>query len=133
MPLESQLAHRNVRNANLPYRSNTSPTGTDPCLITGSKDLMTSIIGYAERRPGFADNVETTPTTFANLQRLFCWDRFDGTFLEMACNINASSQSEVYKRVLGTDNSFSLIYTDTGSNTPFDFVVSNNKIGRAHV
>jgi len=128
MPLETQLAHRNVRNTNLPYKSNVSPTETDPCFITGSKDVLTSINGYAERRLGFADNVETTPTVFNNLQRIFAWDRFDGTFIEMACDINASANAVVYKRVIGVDNSFVSIYTDTGGNTPFDFVISNNQV-----
>jgi len=91
----------------------------------GSADILTSITGYAERRPGFSDSVEVTPTTFNNLQRLFTWDRTDGTFIEMACDINVAGVATVWKRVIGTDNSFILIYTDASS-TPFDFVVSNN-------
>ncbi len=128
MPLESQLAHRNISNTNLPYKSNVSPTETDPCYIPGSFNVLTSITGFAERRPGFADTVESVETLFNNLQRLFTWDRFDGTFIEMAVDINASNQATVYKRVVGTDLSFILIYTDTGSATPFDFVVSNNAV-----
>jgi len=97
------------------------------CL--GSQDLMTGMNGYCERRPGFANAVESVPTPFNNLQRLFTWDRFDGTFIEMACDINASNQAVVYKRVIGIDNSFVAILTDTTNNAmAFDFVVSNNTV-----
>jgi hypothetical protein len=127
MPQESQIAHRNVRNTNLPYKSNVSPIETDPCYVSGSQDLLTSIVGTAERRPGFADSVETTPTVFNNLQRLFTWDRFDGTFIEMACDVNASGQAVVYERIVGSDDSFVAIFTDTVPDV-FDFVVSNNTV-----
>jgi hypothetical protein len=125
MPQESQLAHRVLSDTNLPYQTNISPSNTDPHYISGSHDLMTSVNGYAERRPGFADAVEPTPTVFNNLQRLFTWDRFDGTFIEMACDINASGFAQVFKRIVGTDASFVSLYTDTTA-VPFDFVVSNN-------
>lgn len=104
-----------------------SPASTDPHYVSGSTDILTSINGYAERRPGFATNVETTPTVFNNLQRLFAWDRFDGTFIEMACDINASGQSQVFKRVVGVDASFVSIYVDS-TGIPHDFVVSNNTV-----
>lgn len=128
MPNPSQLAHRVTRSTALPYKSNLSPVSTEACFVTGSQDLLTSIAGYCERRPGFASNLETTPTTFNNLQRLFSWNRFDGTFIEMACDVNSSNQAVVYKRVIGTDSSFVSVYTDTGSATPFDFCVSNNQV-----
>lgn len=127
MPMEGQLAHRNVASSALPYRTNQSPTATDPCFVTGSQDLLTSVAGYCQRRPGFSDNVEAVATTFNNLQRLFTWDRFDGTFIEMACQINASGFAQVYKRLVGTDNSFVSLFTDTVA-TVFDFVVSNNTV-----
>lgn len=127
MPQESQIAHRVISNTALPYISNVSPSNTDPHYVSGSADILTSINGYAERRPGFATNVETTPTVFNNLQRLFTWDRFDGTFIKMACDINASGFAQVFKLVVGIDNSFVSIFTDT-SNVPFDFVVSNNTL-----
>lgn len=129
MPQESQLAHRVLTNLALPYQTNTSPTGTDPHFIAGSFDILTSINGYAERRPGFSTNVEPTPTTFNNLQRLFPWDRFDGNFYIMACDINAAGFAVVYKFQVGVDSSFSAIYTEpTATNTPYDFVVSNNTV-----
>lgn len=96
---------------------------------------MTSINGYAERRPGFALSAEVTPTAFNNLQRMFLWDRFDGTFIEMACDVNSLNQAQVYKRVIGSDDSFVSIFTDTGSSNVFDFAVSNNQVyfSNAHV
>lgn len=128
MPQESQLAHRNLRTTNLPYITNVSPIDTEAKYISGSKDLLTSINGYAERRPGFADAVETTPTAFNSLQRLFTWDRTDGTFIVMASDVSAGNRSVVYKMVLGADASFVSIWADPNSNTPYDFVVSNNTV-----
>lgn len=122
------MSHRNVRNAALPYISNLSPTTTDPCFIPGSQNVLTSVNTYAERRPGFSSAVEPTPTVFNNLQRTFTWDRTDGTFYVMFCDINASNQAQVYKMQVGVDTSAVSIYTDTGSGTPFDFVVSNNTL-----
>lgn len=125
MAPESQLAHRNVKHANLPYVSFISPTATDPCFIPGSQDVMTSIAGYSERRPGFSD---TDATGFTNLKRVFTWDRNDGSFYKMYCDLNASNQAVVYKQSVLTDVSPVSIYTDTASSTPFDFVVSNNTV-----
>ena len=127
MPLETQLAHRVITNLALPYITNISPASTEPHFTTGSTNILTSINGYAERRPGFATSVETVPTVFNNLQRLFTWDRFDDTFFVMACDVNASGFSQVFKMQVGTDPSFLSIFTDT-SGTPFDFVVSNNTL-----
>ena len=127
MAQETQLAHRVLSNLALPYITNISPASTEPHYTSGSTDILTSINGYAERRPGFANTIETAPTTFNNLQRLFTWDRFDGTFFVMACDVNASGFAQVFKMQVGTDNSFSSIFTDTAG-TPFDFVVSNNTL-----
>lgn len=120
--------HRTIGNLALPYKSYVHPQSTESMFVTGSQNLMTSPKGYAERRFGFSDTVESTPTTFNNLQRLFSWNRFDGTFIEMACDINASNDAVVYKRVVGQDASFISIFTDTGSSSPFDFLVSNNQV-----
>jgi hypothetical protein len=122
MPQESQLAHR-VLGTNLPYISNVSPANTDPHYVSGSSDILTSINGYAERRPGFATQIGAS-TTFHNLQRLFTWDRFDGTFWDIACDINASGFAQVYFMASG-GSSFTSLFTDTTA-IPFDFVVSNN-------
>jgi len=126
MPQETQLAHRNIRDTNLAYISNQSPTVTEPCYVSGSSDILTGINGYAQRRPGFSDAVERTPTVFNNLVREFTWDDFSGNFYVMACNVNIASNSEVYKMQIGVDSSFVKLYTDTSGPNPFDFVVSNN-------
>lgn len=128
MAQESQLANRVVTSTALPYRSNISPIESDPCYIVGSTNVLTNISGFCSRRPGFSDTVETgTPTVFNNLQRQFTWNRFDGTFITMACDI-IGYQSLVYKMVSGQDNNYVLIFTDSGSDAPFDFAVSNNTV-----
>src|SRR5271169_4465726 len=124
MPQESQLAHRVLSNTALPYISNVSPSNTDPHYVKGSADILTSINGYAERRPGFATTLEATPTAFHNLQRLFTWDDFQGNFWVMACDINASGFAQIYYLQSGVSASFVSLYTDTSA-TPFDFVTSN--------
>jgi hypothetical protein len=126
MPQESQLAHRVLTNLAMPYITNSSPSSTDAHFVFGSADILTSIAGFAERRPGFADAVEPTPTVFNDLQRIFPWERFDGTFYIMASNFNFSGFAEVYQMKVG-DPSFTLLYTDNRSE-PFDFVVSNNTV-----
>lgn len=111
----------------MPYRTFVSPTdSTDPFYCSGSQNLLTSIAGYAERRPGFSDTLETTPSSFTNVQRLFAWNRWDGTFIWMLCDVTAST-SVVYKLVVGTDSSFGAVYTDSGSTTAFDFVASDDQ------
>lgn len=126
MPQNSQYAHRNLRNLNLPYVTNVSPIDTDAKFVSGSKDLLTSINGYCERRPGFATAVEGTPTVFNNLQRLFTWDRTDGTFWIMACDLTLGGVTQVFYMQAG-GTSFTSLYTDTTS-LVFDFVVSNNTV-----
>jgi len=133
MPAQSQLAHRVFREPAFPYISNNSPVSTDTYFATGSTDILTSIAGYAQRRPGFADTVETNPTTFANLQRLFTWDHYnpDGTstFFVMACDITNTGQAAVFKMEVGVDLSFIQIFIEAGpTSTPYDFVVSNNTV-----
>lgn len=133
MPPESQLAHRNIRDTNIPYISNQSPTVTESCYLKGSTDILTNINGYAQRRPGFSDAVEPTPTVFNNLQRVFPWDDFNGAFYVMFNDINTSGFSQVFKMQLGVDASAVSIFTDTSA-APFDFVVSNSIVyfGNTH-
>lgn len=127
MPLESQLAHRVFRSANLPYVSNASPASTDPIFIPGSKDILCTTLGYATRRPGFADYVETTPTTFTNLQNQQCFEFTGGVFVEFANEITSNS-SVVYKRQIGTDASYVSVFTDAASTNEFQFTASNNTV-----
>lgn len=128
MPVESQLAHRNIPFPALPYKSYVSPTDSEPFFCPGSADILTSVKGYFERRPGFATSLEGTPTTFNSVKRIFTWNRWDGTFIYMVSNVNGSNQAEVWKMINGTDAAFVKIFTDTGSATPHDYVVSNNQV-----
>lgn len=87
---------------------------------------MTSINGYCERRPGFANYIEPTPTTFIDLQRIFAWDDLNGNFYVMFSDVDTvHSLSKVYKFTVGVDTSAVLIYTDNTSSVPYDYVVSN--------
>lgn len=128
MPQASQTEHRVVRNTALPYISNSSITSTDPQFMEGSKNIMTSLRGWAENRPGFSLNFD--PTLFINLQRNFIWRRWTGSspngglFIWMACDIVAGI-AKVYKKIIGVDTAPILLFTSTSAE-PFDFVVSSN-------
>lgn len=129
IPAESALAHRVFRDPAFPYITNNSPVSTETFFDSGSVDILTSIAGIAQRRPGFADYVETTPTFFVNLKRIYTWDRFDGNFYIMFCDLLVSGVANVYKLQVGVDASAVLIYTDPNpTNTPYDFVSSNNTL-----
>jgi hypothetical protein len=124
MPNEADiLQYRHFRTTNLSFVSATAPTSTDPNYIAGL-NMMSSYKGYVERRPGFDVGLEPTPTTFADsVQRTFSWRRWSSTFYIMLCTVG--TVAKVYKLAIGTDTSFSLIWTSTSAE-PFDFVTSNN-------
>src|SRR5216683_5288150 len=103
MPLNENLVNRVITETNLPYISNQNVTFTEARFITGSSDILTSIAGQCERRPGFSDALEPIPTTFNNLQRVFTWDDFNNNFYTMICDTNASNQAVVYKFQNGVD------------------------------
>jgi hypothetical protein len=120
--LQSQLHHKYVDSTNLKYQSYNSPTSTE-ILWGGGQNVLTSMIGYAEKRPGFIP-LEPAPTTFSGtLKRIFGWRRWGGNFYVMLCEVE--NTAKVYKLASGVDASFSLIWTSASSET-FDFVVSNN-------
>lgn len=126
--LKKSRAYRTFVNTAVPYRSFINPltSGTaDTLLVPGSQNVLTSPKGYAERRYGFANALESTPTVFNNLQRIFSWNTFSGQFIQMACDINSSGFAQVYKMVQGVDASFVSLFTDTTANV-FDFSTSNN-------
>ena len=118
------LQYRHFRKTAFPYVTATSPTSTDPNYTGDCLNLMTSYKGYTELRPGFDVGLEKFPTTFVDpIKRIFCWRRWDGPFYIMIST--AGTVGEVWKLQVGTDNSFSLLFSSAGSE-PFDFVVSNN-------
>jgi hypothetical protein len=127
LPQNPQYAHRNLRNLNLPYVTNVSPIDTEAKFVSGSTDLLTSINGFCERRPGFATVVGSN--TFNDIQRVFTWDRTDGTFYIVVCDMTSVSVPQVWSLQSGIANAFTLLYSDTtGFGLPFDFVVSNNTL-----
>ncbi|KKL23599.1 hypothetical protein LCGC14_2423780, partial [marine sediment metagenome] len=125
MPLASQLAHHTISNTALPYDVSGNPTNVEPVYV-GGQNILTSYKEFAERRPGF-DAFESAVTTFTgDIRRLFVWQRWGADFYAMLNEVTAT-QSIVYKFQIGTDTSFSSIFTSS-SNEPFDFVVSNNHV-----
>lgn len=132
MPTPSQQIHKTVADTALPYVTNSSVISTDPQYI-GGLNVMTSLRQWAERRPGFSQSVEPTPTAFSSLQRQFVWRRWTtpgttkaGKFFWMGCDISGGV-AKVYKMEIGTDASAVLLFTST-SGEPFDFVNSNNTV-----
>jgi hypothetical protein len=78
-----------------------------------------------ERRPGFSDNLETTPTAFTALAREFKWSKFDGTSFYSMVNDISGGVSKVYKLKIGTDTSYVLLFSSSTS-AAFDFETSSN-------
>src|ERR1035441_8418850 len=127
----NQLSYLGIDKPTLGYRTNTSPVDESPHWVSGSANTMSTITGEMEKRPGFANAVETALTEIPGIvRRLFCWRRFSGSFFVMASveTIIPGSLSQVWKYEVGIDQSFSIIYADTTSTTsqPFDFITSNN-------
>lgn len=128
MPATSQLEHRYVANTALAFRTLDSPTSVDPRFADGS-NILTSLKGYAERRPGFGSVSIPAPVAgfSGTIKRIFWWRLWGGNFIGMVSTVDASN-AYVYKYISGTDTNASLLYTQTGSTEPFDFVVSNNTL-----
>lgn len=129
MPTASRTQHRVVTDTGLPYITNSSVISTTPQFVEGSKNILTSLREWSERRPGFSKTLEKIASSFVNLQRVIIWRRWvgsspnGGAFIAMFCDIGTFAQ--VLKCQLGVDNSAISIWTSTSSE-PFDFVVSNN-------
>ena len=127
----NQLSYLGIDKPTLGYRTNTSPVDESPHWVSGSANTMSTITGEMEKRPGFANAVETALTEIPGIvRRLFCWRRFSGSFFVMASveTTIPGSLSQVWKYEVGVDQSFSIIYADTTSTVsqPFDFITSNN-------
>lgn len=119
------LNHHYFKNPCVPYISNISVTDTRPHFVAGS-NVLTSIKGQLEKRPGHVA-FETSPTTFAHpVQRTFGWRLWGGAFFVMV-NTVGGGQSVVWKYKIGTDTSFVSIFTSSSA-APFDFVVGNNVV-----
>lgn len=114
-----------ITDLRIPYKSFNSAVSTDLAFQDGA-NVLTTIPGYLERRPGFA--TVAVPGTFTGtVKRIFLWHRVSGavtSYFGMVCSVDGSN-SYVYKFKFGVDVSASLIRTCTTSNTPFEFVASN--------
>lgn len=125
------LSFFGVDKPTLAYRTNTSPVNDSPHWILGSQNIMGTIKGEIEKRPGFATPIETMLSNIpGTVRRLYRWRRFSGSFFVMASVETATpgALSQVWKLEVGVDQSFSVIYSDATSTAshPFDFVTSNN-------
>ena len=81
----NQLSYLGIDKPTLGYRTNTSPVDESPHWVSGSANTMSTITGEMEKRPGFANAVETALTAISGIvRRLFCWRRFSGSFFVMA-------------------------------------------------
>jgi hypothetical protein len=127
----NQLTYLGIDRPTLGYRTNTSPVDESPHFVEGSQNIMGTIKGEVEKRPGFSTPIETILSAIpGTVVRLYTWRRFSGSFFVMASVTTQTkgSLSQVWKLEVGVDQSFSMIYADTTSTTAsaFDFVTSNN-------
>src|ERR1017187_201501 len=110
------LSFIGIDRPTLGYRTNTSPVDESPHWVNGSQNTMATIVGEMEKRPGFANQVETALSVIpGTVVRLFTWRRFSGSFFVMASveTSTAGALSQVWKYEVGVDTSFSKIHTDT--------------------
>lgn len=132
--LPNATEHNYISNTALPYVTLDSVTSTDPRFADGA-NLMTSVQGYSETRPGFAAVAVPAPLGgwAGTIKRMFCWRRWDaassgatrGNFFCMVSTTDASN-AYVYKYNFSSDTNAVLLLTQTGSTEPFDFFFSNN-------
>lgn len=123
------IHHRYAPNAAVKYDVQSSPldSASDPRWIAGS-NILTSIKGACERRPGFPAGIETNTTTFTgSIQRIYGWRKWGGPYFVLVNRITETS-SDIYFIVVGNPSysNFTLLYSDTASTKPFDFSSYNN-------
>ncbi len=125
----TDFQHRLFVDTALPYISNSSPIDVGPQYIDGS-NVMTSIKGYLERRPGFPTYTTDSFGATFTIQRFFSWQTWAGVYFVMV-NVTDSSgnTSIVWKQKIGTDTTFQSLFTSTTSNQkPFFFVCARNYV-----
>jgi hypothetical protein len=121
------MASRTIDQTNLPYKSYTDITSDASNMVLGSQNILTTSQQLMERRPGFSDPVEASPTTFTAVSRSYWWSIWGGTRFLHIVNDIAGGQSKVYKLENGVDANYIPIFTSSSA-SPFDFVVSNNTL-----
>jgi len=113
----------------IPYKTYTSPIDTTPHYTTGSQNILTTSIGFAEKRPGFSNILGTF---VAPPQRLYLWERWDQTIYLLASIQNGNTTlvqaiNLTLTAQLGIANPQAFtVFSNTGSTIPFDFVVARN-------
>lgn len=124
------LDYRYIKNTALGYSTNSTPL-SGPDWESGSVNFLTSVRQYLEKAPGFAA-YESSATVFTGtIKRIFTWERWDGTFYILVCEVYAG-HSKVWKLKVGTDAAFVSLYDDDSRASPligepFDFCISNDK------
>lgn len=124
MALASQTKHRVIENTSVPYKSYTDITNNEANFVAGQNILSTSK-QLMERRPGFSAAMESTPTAFTALAREFKWSKFNGTSFYSMVNDISGGTSKVYKKLIGTDANYVLLFTSATTNA-FSFEASSN-------
>lgn len=118
---QSNLLHHYIDNPALAYVPTSSATSKDVQWIDGN-NVLTSIKGYSELRPGFS--AQTADVFSQGIQRFFTFQKWSGAYY-VICNIVGGGQSLVYKQKVGTDAAYVLLFTSSSA-VPFDFVFTNN-------
>lgn len=123
----NKYRHNRLENVALPYVTNASSIDSRPHIVSGG-NLLSTILGNIERRPGFSAYTADDYGT-ATISRWFTWQSWAGINYVFICVTDASSPfSKVYKQKVGTDATFQLIFTDSSTSEPFDFSISNNVV-----
>jgi hypothetical protein len=122
-----QLTWRWIEDLSLPYSTRENPAQSKQLLYVGGSNVVTWTQNSVQRRPGFENALEDTPTTFSgDIRRLFGWRTWAGISYVMLNEVTGS-QSVVYKLKIGTDVSFVSLFTSAVTE-PFDFVISANQV-----
>ena len=133
--LARQLQHHYITDTALPYVTNDSPTSKHVEIGAGT-NVLTTIRGYAERRPGFQAYLADTSFTFSgSIQRFCTWRRWTGASVTLSgayfvmYSVITSTASVVYKQLVGTDVRPVWLHQDsTQTAIPFEYTVSNDFI-----
>jgi len=96
-------------------------------MVSGSHDILTTARQLMERRPGFADSVEASPTTFTSVVRHLWFPKWGGGGFYSIVNDISGGVSKVYKMLMGTDANYILMFTSS-TNGPFDFAITNDTL-----
>lgn len=123
--MADKYSHKLLTNTALPYISNASVIDEHPRYVGGS-NVMTSIKGYIERRPGFPLYM-SNPFADETVKRVFTWRRWNSDFFVMVSTLTQAGIPKIYKIRVGTDTQFSLLASLSGSDYA-DYAVANNHV-----